>query len=398
MTYDLGSLSGAKIWPYLPDWSASFELRRAFLTDVITSRDNTEQRRALRDIPRLSASYRTNLGEAELQNAKLFLRGWQNQPVVMPDFARWKRTTASSSAGASTLTMASPPPWISANRAIGLCSNGTIERAIVLSVVGSTITLTGPLALAWPSGSVVRPMLHGLLDGKLQARRFTRGTHALDVSLSVYPGGEPIEIEGDPPLVFNDFEVFSAEADFSGQPSLDHLFPVEQVDMTFGRTAQFRPIDRAQQLTEAQFNGLSPDAAQEIERVFLRAKGSRGRFYRPTCEKDMTPASSPVASTTIDMAGTTLAHFMGSFDYAQNDVAIEIVKTDGTRLHRLINSIVVNAGNSRVTVDSAVTLTPATTARISWMPLVRLASDELATIWKTPLSASIAMTFQTVKQ
>lgn len=398
MTYDLGTLSAARLWPYQPDWARGYELRRAFLTDVFRSRNNTEQRRALRDVPRLSASYQTNVAGDELQAAKHYLRAWQNQPSAVPDFARWARTTAPSSGGASALTMASPPAWIAAERLIVLCAEGTLELAEIESVAGSTINLADPLANAWPSGSVVRPALFGLLDGRMRGSRITRGAQAVDVRIAVYPGGEPPEDEGAASVTFNGYEVFAAEPDFSGSPSVDYLFPVEQIDYGIGRTAQFRPVDRAEQLIEAEFTGLSPDDAQEIEQVFLRAKGMRGAFYRPSCEKDMTLAANASASATIDVEGTALADDFGSIDYGANDVAIEIVQTSGTRLHRLITAIAAVGGNSRITLSAAVTVTTATTARISWMPLARFASDELATRWRSPVSASIRATFQTVKR
>jgi hypothetical protein len=398
VTYDLGTLSGARLWPYQPDFRAGYELRRAFLTDVIQSRSNTEQRRALRDVPRLSASYQSIIADDELQAAKHYLRAWQNQPTAMPDFSRWAATTGSSAETDTTLTIASPPAWVSAERMLVLCAAGELELVEVVSVVGSTVTLADPLANDWPAGSIVRPALHGLLDARMRATRLTRAAQRLDVRLVVYPGGEPIESEGAASVTFNGYEVFSVEADFAGQPGIDYLYPVEQVDYSIGRTAQFRPIDRAEQMIEAQFMGLSPADAQEIEQVFLRAKGMRGAFYRPSCEKDMTLAANVSASTQMNVVGTDLADDFGAIDYAENDVALEIVQANGTRLHRLIAAIAVNGSNSRITLSSAVTITTANVARISWMPLVRFASDELATSWRSPLTASIRASFQTVKR
>jgi hypothetical protein len=398
VTYDLNTLSAARLWPYQPDFARGFEMRRAFLSDRFASRSNTEQRRALRDTCRLSASYQTIVADDELQAAKHFLRAWQNQPTAVPDFSRWVRSTGSSALGASTLTVASPPAWIAAERHLVLCGGGELELVEVTSVVGSTVNLADPLANAWPSGSVVRPVLFGLLDARLRGGRITRGTQRLDVRIAAYPGGEPVESEGAASVTFGGYEVFQAEPDMQGEPGIDYLWPVEQVDYGFGRTAQFRPIDRQEQMIEAEFSGLSPSAAASIEQVFLRAKGSRGAFYRPSCEKDMTLAADVAASALMNVSGTALADDFAIMGYSAGEAAIEIVQTNGTRLHRTISSVAVNGGNSRITLNSAVTLTTATTARISWMPLVRFASDELATLWRSPLVATIRATFQTVKR
>ena len=397
MTYDLATPGIARLWDYGPDFTQGYELRRAFLTDIKVSRNNTEQRRALRDVPRLAARYNTKLSGADLQAAKLFLRTWQNRPTAMPDFGRWALTTGSSGSGTGTLTIASPPAWLAADRFALLCSSTGNELVRIALVAGSTITLADNLANTWPSGSVIRPVLFGLLSGSLQANRLTRGTQAINVELQAYPGGEPPEDEGTASDTFNGYEVFTAEPDFSGSPSMDYIWPVEQIDFDIGRTAQFRPIEQHEQLIQCAFTGLSPSEAAEIEQVWLRAKGRRGAFYRPTCEKDMTLAANASASITIDVEGTELATYFPSFDSPYTDTAIEIVLQDGSRLRRTITAAAVSGANSRLTLNASTTAAVADVARISWMPLVRFANDELITRWQSPLKASISASFQSLR-
>lgn len=397
MTYDLATPAIARLWEYLPDYSRGVELRRSFRTDIFRSRNNTEQRRALRDVPRLSTSYTTRLSGADLQAAKLFLRTWQNKPVGIPDFGRWFQTTAASSSGTNTLTIASAPSWIAPGQLALLCSSTGNELVEIGSVILPTVTLTANLANSWPSGSVIRPVLFGLLNGATQANRQTRGAQSINVSLQCYPGGEPPEDEGAATDTFNGYEVFTAEADFSGSAAMDYIWPVEQVDFDIGRTAQFRPILQHEQLIEAQFNGLSPAEAEDIEQFWLRHKGRRNAFYRPTCEKDMTLAADASASITIDIEGTELATYFPAFDSPYTDTAIEIVLQDGSRLRRTITSAAVNGGNSRLTLSASTTAAVADVARISWMPLVRFANDELATLWRSPLKASIGAAFQSLR-
>lgn len=397
MTYDVATLSAARLWEYQPDFAQGFEIRRAFRTDIKRSRNNTEQRRALRDVPRLSTSYSTKLSGADLQAAKLFLRTWQNKPVAMPDFGRWFQTTGASSSGTNSLTIGSPPAWVATGQLALLCSSTVSELVEITNVAGSTVTLADNLTNSWASGSVIRPVLHGLLDAALQAARLTRGDQAISVKLACYPGGEPPEDEGTASDTFNGYEVFTTEPDFAGAPGMDYLWPVENVDFGIGRTAQFRPIEQHEQLIECSFAGLSPSEAEAIEQFWLRQKGRRGAFYRPTCEKDMTLAADASASITIDVEGTDLATYFPSFDSPYTDTAIEIVLQDGSRLRRTITSAAVNGSNSRLTLSASTTAAVADVARISWMPLVRFANDELATRWRSPLKASISASFQSLR-
>lgn len=396
MTYDLNTPAIARLWPYGPDWGAGYLVTRSFLTDIATSRSNKEQRRALRDVARLSAAWRATVWDADRRGADHWLRAAQNRPAVAPDFARYVATTGSSSAGGSTLTIASPPAWIAAGQLLVLC--GTVQEVVeVASVAGSTVTLEEALENSWSSGSTVRPGLFGLLGGRIQATQPRRGAMQLGLNLAVYPGGEPPEDEGSAAATFNGYEVFpDIEPAWSGSPALDYLMPVEQINYGVGRTAQFRPVDTPQGLVEASYAGLTPAEAEEIEQTFLRAKGRRGVFYRPTCEKDIALASD-ASGTTFLASGNDLSDDFGSFDFGAEPAAIEIVQTNGTRLRRLVTDISASGGNSQITVSASVTITVATTARISWMPLVRFASDDLTTDWRTPLSASIRTTFLTVQ-
>lgn len=396
MTYDLNTPSSARLWPYSPDWRARFQVSRAFLTDVWGSRNNTEQRRALRDAPRLSLAYSTAVTGDRDRAANEFLRAWQNKPAAVPDFSRYVRTAALASAASDELEIASPPAWIAAGQLLALCGSGGFELVVVASVAGDIVTLTEVLASAWPSGSVVRPAIFGLLAGAMRASQPKPGASIFDVALDAYPGGEPPESEGTASDVFNGLEVLTLEPDWSSPPTWEHIWPVEQVDYGIGRTAQFRPIDRAQGLLEAQFTGLDTAATTGLEQIFLRAKGRRGAFYRSTCRPDMLLNADVAASTTFVVQGRDLADDFGAVDFAAVGQAIEIIKRDGTRLRRLVTDIALSGANTAITVSSAVTLTTATTARISWMPKVRFASDTLTTEWLTPSFAQIRTTFQTV--
>lgn len=398
MTYDLNTPSIARLWPHEPDWSSGFRVRRSFLTDVAgPSRSGFEQRRALRDIPRMAVEYSAALNGSELRGATQALRAAQNRPAVVPDFSRFVRTTALSSGGSSTLTIASPPAWVAEGRQVILCAgSGVFEVAIVASVAGSTITLSAPLSAAWASGSIVRPGLFGLLAPSLRERQHTGAASEFSVRFNVYPGGEPPEDEGTEGTLFNGLEVLTMEPNWQRNPTRDWLFPVEQVDFGVGRTAQFRPIDRAQGLLEAEFTGISAASAAAIEQFYLRRKGMRGAFYRSTCRPDMA-LNADVTGTTIVVAGSAIASDFGAFDFSEGEYAIEIVKTDGTRLRRLVTDIGASGGNSAVTLSSSVTVTVAGTARISWLPKVRFASDDLVTNWLTPQIATVTAAFQTVR-
>jgi hypothetical protein len=399
MSYDVLTPGEARLFDYAPDWGGSFSVRRAFRTDITTSRNNTEQRRSIRDAPRLSVEYRTVVQDADLRAANHFLRAWQNKPVVIPDFARWVRTTGSSAGGASTLTIASPPAWVAADQRLVICGPET-EAVLVDGVAGSTVTLVDTLDNAVANGAVVRPTFHGLFEGKLSSSRFHHGAAEISVAINAYPGGEPPRAAGAAWASFNSREVFTALPDFRAQPTLSYLWPIEEVDYGRGRTAQIRPIERQEIGLECEFNGCDQALAGEVEQFFDRMKGRRTAFYLPSGEKDFTLQATAASGTSFFIAsGSDLAADFGSIDYATWETAVAVFLTDGTAYYRLVTDISASGGNSRVDVSAAwpQDITAANVARICWLALVRFATDEMVTRWRTPLAADIRLPFQSVR-
>lgn len=400
MTYDVQSPDAARLWAYGPDWRQGFDVRRSYRTDIRSSRSGMEQRRALRTNPRISAEYRTIASDDDLRGASHFLRAWQNKPTIIPDFARWARTTGSSALGASTLTVSPLPAWAAAGQNLVLCAEGVMERVLVASVAGTTITLEDPLANAWPSGSVLRPTFFGLLESKIGSSRRHRGAAEITVSIDCYPGGEPPRAAGSAWATLNSREIFTLQPDYAGAPSVASVFPLDQIDYGHGRTAQFRPIAEAQPMVEADFTGLDTAAAAQVEQFFDRMKGRRGAFFLPTWAQDFElAASAGSGATTITVGGSDLATDFGSTDYATVEEGLAVCLTDGTTIYRKITDISASGGNSVITVNAAwgAAISAANLARISRMPLVRFASDEMTMSWRTPLSAETRLTFQGVR-
>lgn len=400
MSYDVLTPEVARLWPYSPDWRGGFNVRRSFKTDIAPSRDNTEQRRAVRFNPRLAVEYRTTAGGDDLRAVNHWLRAWQNKPTIVPDFSRWARLTGASIVGQDELTVSPMPVWAAEGQRLILCGDVT-EEVLVTAVAGSTITLEDNLANAWAIGAVLRPAFHGLFEGRMTSSRFTKGAAEISVALSAYPGGEPPRTAGTAWATFNSREVFTLQPDYAGSPSLSYAWPIDEVDFEFGRTAQFRPIDRAERTVEADFNGLTAAQVGEVEQFFDRMKGRRGAFYMPTWEKDFVLAATAGSGTSAFLAeGPEIAADFGSTDYATVETAIAVCMTDGTHIYRRVTDIAASGSDSLITVNAAwgVALTAATVARISWMPIWRFASDEMVAAWRTPLHGNVRLTFQSVKR
>jgi hypothetical protein len=399
VTYDVQSPDAARLFPYLPDWRGGFSVSRSFKSDIITSRNNSEQRRAIRNAPRIGVEYRTVVQDADLRWANHFLRAWQNKPTAIPDFARWSRTDSSVSAGATAIVIDPLPAWVAEGQNLVLCGD-EMEQVLVDSVAGTTVNLADALDNSWPSGSVVRPTFFGLMESTIRTSRRTPGAAEISVSLNCYPGGEPPRAAGSAWATLDGREVFTRVPDYAGPPSVSFAWPMDRIDYGHGRTAQFRPVAENATLVEADFSGLTVATAAEVEQFFDRHKGRRTAFWCPTWGKDFTLNATALAASSAFLAtGSDWASDFGATDFSAIDVGVAVYLTDGTAIFRKIADIAASAGNSTVTVNAAwgVNLTVATVARICLMPLTRFASDEMTMRWVTPLSAESRLGFQQVR-
>lgn len=397
MAYDLANAASAVIFPYSPDLQRGFEITRSFSTDIFASRSGKEQRRANRDRPRYAIGYSAPLWDSQLQEARQYLRANQEAITAIPDFSRSQALASQASSASSSITLDAAPDWLVEGSFAILCHSGDYELIQIASIASEVLTLEDALVSTWPVGSRIRRAFIGLLDGQIRASRLRPGAQELQVRLGVYPGAMPQEVEGSADASLGDFEIFDQALDWSASPAIEYLFPVEQVDFRIGRTAQFRPIDYAQNLIESSFNGLSNAQAQKIEQAFLRSKGRRAAMWLPTGEKDIIPAANPSGSNIIAV-GPALAALYGSVDFAEEFLGLQICLRDGSKLYRRITDISASASNSDISLSASVSFTIDELARISLMPLARFASDDLSLIWRGPLAAQIDARFQTVRR
>ena len=78
----------AIIFPYEPDWSTAVEMEREYKTEITTSRDLTEQRKAHRQNPRRTVSFDVRSNRARGEDIMEYLEANAQQPFWVPDPTR----------------------------------------------------------------------------------------------------------------------------------------------------------------------------------------------------------------------------------------------------------------------------------------------------------------------
>jgi hypothetical protein len=369
-----------------------------WLTDIITARNGTEQRLALRDFPRVAIEHTFSPDTDEE------LAAWRSK-LVKPDPGRWNvplwgegvNITQDIEFGdfSVTVSVAESPFPQGSTVLLRTLSGDHAQVFTVANNTAGTLTFLGVVTANIPAGTAwLYPCVKADLDpgaslsrarnavGRLTPRFTNTGDRALPQGSSTtsalaesgsttYPAfprspnlytwrGEPVLLI--PPLFTGD-----TEDNFDrGEEIEDNDIGVQDVHYTLehGR------------ITGARSYRIGNRASLSLWYRFLNAvKGRAKRFYAPSHRPDLKPCVMADAASSFETPPGALTAYIGSD--AHNSLAF--YRNDGRVVFREIGSI------SQTTTEDTVTLAAAlpsgfsldTVVRISWVNTVRLNSDKV---------------------
>lgn len=381
------------IWKFKPDWAAGWKVTRSYLTDVLTSDDGSEQRRAVNVWPRKSYEFSLQETGADLRSLNRQLRYGQHLTIVIPDEVRTVNITGQFT---SSVTVATKPSWALPGNKVVLGDGDNREVATIASTPGTTINFTSNLTYSHGVGETMYFGIEGALADELPSTRPTNDIATVQVTFNQRPSSEVYSEPPVAPTTFNSRELFIMEPNWAQEMDLSYQRPTQVVDFDFGVISRFAPQRHHSALTQATWLGLSRDDVKLLEDVFDRAKGQRGEFYMPTGENDI-PLAFNVSSggTGLVTLGTELAE-----SYVDERVyrAVYVLLKDGRYFCRQVDNVYTNSGNTVVGLDTPVpyAFTVAEVEMVCWLPVCRFASDSMTTEWLTDEVAQTRLSIRTL--
>lgn len=402
-TYEFGVTgTRAKEWPLSPNWEQSYKIAYSFKTEILQSRSGKEQRIALRTSPRKDVSYQSlALGNAEFNRVKELLWAWQDKGFVLPELTRFVTSTLELLPGGSTMQVDDDALWLVPDSLVLLEYNGDTAVLVVESAAAGSVTFKAATAATWPVGTRVYAALSGFIGSDMQAIRVTNAVSRLEMRFAVSPLSEPWIAPPVAPATFNGRELFLKRPNWVQEVSATAQHAVDEIDYDRGGIYRYSPFEFGIETRRALYLGRDAAEAQLMLDLYMRMRGRQGEFYMPTWEYDIVPkeAVSP-ASAGLRVSGPGLVE-----GYAESSVhkAIFVMKQDGTLLFRKVLSVslVTDGGgtDSLITVDSVwgTTFDASNIVMCGWMPVWRLASDDLVIEWVTSTVAQVQLTMQTLE-
>jgi hypothetical protein len=373
------SVLSTNLWPFAPNWRDSYRTTYEFKTDIFTSRSGKEQRRAQRTTPRRGIQFTVTRAQSELRSLDRFLFKMQDRDIVMPDKTRSVRTTAILATGAAVVTCDAVPDWLAVGASVALVApDATAAKFTVAAVTDDHVTLSSASAANWPVGTRVYPTLTGTLESEIKDSRYSDEVAEIDIEFRENPGTGTPDTVGSPSEVHNGREILPFEPNWKSALGGSFMHTTDVVDFGRGRIRTFRPIDFGTRLQQVQVQFGTPDERRDIVQFFLRMKGQRGEFYAPSNSNDLVLAE-PVTSggTSLKFAGTEV------YDAFHDDTVNRSIMfrcRNGYDYPRLVTAVTTNVdGDSllELAIPLPLDLDDTTVARISWLPVHRLATDVL---------------------
>lgn len=361
-----------RVSPLVTDWRRDVQETYEFKTEVIQSRDGTEQRAALRENPRYSLEHDSLVFREEIQRYLGDLAEGQHMPFHVP--LGWKRVflVADATATGVALEVSEVPYWLVPGRRLVLSRAGQVEAVEVLSITGTTVTLTKALEGTFLAGSTVYLAVSARAQDDVDFRAETGTIWRGKVVWEQVPGADPWPALPETPTTYAGHEVFLRKPNWRSKPRISITQMREMVDAGRGPAAVSAPTGESQLEFRLMFSGFDRATADSLLAFFLRQKGKRGAFWMPTWQQDLGALSG--SGTSLTVAGED-AYYAYQGSRVFNAVCVK--HPDGSYQINRVTGVSLGTGTTTFTMSESWSAPITAESLVMWAPLWRFATDRL---------------------
>lgn len=270
-----------------PNWKDDVSVSRAYKTDIFTSFNGREQRRALRQTPRREISFNALLSHGDMRRINTVMAVWKGYKQVLMDPSRTARLFEALEPGQLFAHFETVPSWVVPEMLVTLEYKRVVAARRVRRVLGNEIEFYEADNELWPSGTRVHPAVVGRLTNGLKQRIFTNEVATAVVDFSIEPASETFAYPPTTNLVFDGMEVWGKKPNFASPLDLNQEAKAEFVDFDRGRTSSLEPYNFSWRVQKNLFLNRNAGDALDMEGFFHRMRGARGTFLAPTWTNDI---------------------------------------------------------------------------------------------------------------
>lgn len=390
----------AKAWAFQPHWpptGKTYQITYAFKTEILSSHSGKEQRIAQRTSPRKSFEHQVLLTHDTLRRFKDMTRYGQHHAFMLPELTRFVDAVATQAEGTPEMLLPEIPYWVLPGASLWVAYLDRVEVRVVAEIEDNTVRFRTSATESWPVGTRVYPALTGYVASELSAPRQTNAVARLDMRFEVLPLSEPVTAVPAATETFYGRELFLKRANWANPVNMQVGHDVQDLDYDRGPIARFTPIAFGYETHRAVYLNRNAQEAEDLVNFFRRMRGQQGEFYMPTWEYDFIPAGTVSALST----GMLVADEDFAVSYRDSTVyrAMFVMMNDGELIFRKVLQVEPVENGSLILIDEpwGREFTASDIVMCGWMPVWRLASDNLVVEWVTNSVAQVTLNMVTLE-
>lgn len=381
-------------WIFAPNWQVPPVERLAWLTDVLPRRDGSEQRRALRSLPRQGLRFRSTISGAQARRMDTLLAGWQDKAFLIPLWMDGATVTADVAADALVVPVdATAGARFVANSLAVAVVDGAALVVEVSAVAAQQLTLSNPCPGAIAANTQIYPARVARLQ---DSQPMHQPTSSIRDALLTWEIVETLDdtTAADSAGSYRGLSVLDESPNW--RPGLDSQYQrnLQRLDNQTG-LRDWTDVTGVPVLTRHHLWTRANRSETAALRAWLYARQGRlTPIWVPTFTPDMVPTATLVqGETNLRIQHIDYHLYLQGLPGRKH---IRIRLTDGTLLYRMINSATeVDATTENLVVDSAwpQDITTDEVAMISYLQLFRLQADAVEFLWHSSRITEVAGVF-----
>lgn len=393
-------VSQTRLWGFPINWGVGFEEELAFRTEIITSRDGTEQRIAQRVNPRVTFSFESNVHNTRLREAIRRAAQKQGGLFTVPYPRESALVATAVTEGDLTVDLGtSAPDWVRPGYQLVL--EAPDGRAAMTSILDNAnpVVVANPIPGDFPVGTRVRWGVQGRFDGATVIDMITSRTAVATIEFDADPIDYPHPTVGAAADTMEGDELFLLAPNWAQAVELSFEQAKEVLDLNRGAVDDVFPVDFTLRTTGMTFAIMNDSDFDAIIGLFYRCRGRQKRFFMPTWADELRPLSGALATAEVLFFEGSEMYEVFSDSVSHRRVMVKM--TDGTTTYlTFIDAQLDTDGDSvfELSEPLASDLPLDEIAAMYWVLPVRMASDRLTISWLTTGVAEVSLSVTTLEE
>lgn len=390
-----------KVFPLDHNWQTPFKAGYQFLTDIITSGNGKEQRRAVRYEPRRTLELSCNYHGEEKQTLDRFMARGMEKPCWVPEENMNVFMRSYLFSEDKTVFFDAPEqPWMVPGRVVILSNGWRKETRTIQSASDGTMTFSDKSKVEFPAGTKICPAVLAYIDLQPKATRLTSVTGTMGVKAEVLPGSELYPVGNAEQTFIGVREFFGGRNNWGSSPEIDYLHERRMIDYDYGVVEAFLPFKYPARTMKTTYLRKTAATTNAVIDFFLRHKGRNREFLMQSFEPDIPYYAIASGSQSLLIKGLDFA-----YTYKDSTVfrRIMIKPKIGEPIHAAVDYVEALEDTETSVLwlteplPDAINLSPSKVFGASWVFVSRFATDRLDVEWLTDEVGSLALTVQTLE-